>query len=170
MPQWTDHSSDAYPRLASQLKTITPLNYNTIQHPIKLLHFHRPRVQDSKRKVNKTAQWKRTQVHEYVMEDPFPLPTGKTLALKIASPVEQLFTRHWPIEEMLNCVEGAKFSWWTGFLSFVQQTLVWRHFLAASSWNCPRVYWADINLGKLWFYDGAYDGESGKLRLKTNFQ
>lgn len=67
--------------------------------------------------------------HGFMNEDPFPLPTGKTLVSKIASPVEQLFTRHQLIEEILNCVcrgfpAGAKFGWWTGFLSFVQQTLV----------------------------------------------
>ena len=90
----------------TQLKTIIPLNYNTIQHLINYFTFTDLECKDSKRKVNKTAQRKWTPVSRICDGRPFPLPTGKTLASKIASPVEQLFTRHRPIEEMLNCVEG----------------------------------------------------------------
>jgi len=44
------------------IKTIIPLNYNTIQHLINYFTFTDLECKDSKRKVNKTAQWKRTPV------------------------------------------------------------------------------------------------------------
>ena len=158
------------------IKTIIPLNYNTIQHLINLLHFHRPRVQGLKEesqqdctvKTNPGFMNMRWKTHFHYLQ-------VRLLCRKLHHQWNSyLQDTNWLKKYWIVCVEGFQqvqnSVGGLDFFSFVQQTLVWRHFLAGSSWNCPRVHWADINLDKLWFYDGAYDGEIGKLWLKTNFQ